>query len=175
MLSRRERVLIHILVWTCLAAAAGLFVYREAGRQVDIRRRVALMEEQLVKFTRRIPDAGQLAGRKERLRQELEEERKMFYAGAQMDPYRFGIIVRDLVAAQGLQIDRYQTMEIGGRTLLEFSVRGDALGFLAFLRRASLSDHYWSIPFVSINARGGGGVVQSVFRIHYEQIGDVAD
>ena len=114
------------------------------------------MEAHVRKLESEAPDARLLGERRERLRGELEEERRRLYAPGEMDPYRFGLIVRDLLVAEGLQIDRYQTLEAGKRTLLEFAVRGEARGMLAFLRRVSLSEHTWSVPYLSIGARERG-------------------
>jgi len=71
--------------------------------------------------------------------------------------------------ANGLEINRYQTMEVGKNAFLEFSVRGNALGFALFLKSVSLSDKYWHLPSVSINSRSGNGVINSVIRIGYEK------
>jgi hypothetical protein len=90
-----------------------------------------------------------------------------------MDPYRFGIIIRDLLLRDGLAISRYQTQEVMGENLLEFAVSGEAMGLARFLRRVSQSKKLWSVPFLSVTA-GQRGKVQAVFRIGYESIDEVA-
>ena len=90
-----------------------------------------------------------------------------------MDPYRFGIIIRDLLLRDGLAISRYQTQEVMGKNLLEFAVSGNAMSLARFLQRVSDSPKQWSMPFVSISA-GERGKVQAVFRIGYESIDQVA-
>lgn len=167
--------MVALLIWTCLAAGAALVFFLEAGRRAEIRQQVALMEAHVRKLEQDAPDERLLVERGGRLQGELEQERRRLYAPGEMDPYRFGLIVRDLLVAEGLQIDRYQTLEAGKRTLLEFAVRGEARGMLAFLRRVSLSERTWSVPYLSIGARGETGMVQSVFRIHYAQLGEKLD
>jgi hypothetical protein len=91
-----------------------------------------------------------------------------------MDPYRFGIIIRDLLLRDGLEISRYQTQEVTGEVLLEFAVSGSAIGLTRFLQRVSSSAKLWSMPFLSVSSQGGKGRVQAVFRIGYERIDEVA-
>ncbi len=168
-LSRRERLLVRVLGWTLVLVVLGAFSLHEAGRVTEARGRAVRLEQQARRLAAKLPEAGDLAGRLERARGALEEERRRFYAPGEMDPYRFGTLVRDRLVARGLKIDRYQTLEPGQGTLLEFSVQGDALALVSFFREASESDKYWSLPFVSVSAKGEGAV-QSVFRIRYEQI-----
>jgi hypothetical protein len=41
---------------------------------------------------------------------------------------------------------------------------------MRFLEAVSASGKHWSMPFLSINARRGGGAVEAVFRIGYETL-----
>jgi len=169
MLNKRKRILLNILLWTVVIAFLGIFFFLEINRKADLQERIALSEEQLKRFRIRMPDENELIFKRDDLYKELAELKHRFYFEQDIDTYRFGIIIHDLLVANGLEINRYQTMEVGKNAFLEFSVRGNALGFALFLKSVSLSDKYWHIPYVSINSRSGNGVINSVFRIGYEK------
>ncbi len=169
-MSRREKVLLNVLLWVVAAAILGVLAWLELEKSAETRGQAAVMEEQIRRFSERAGDETELEGRRQRLVQALEAERQRFYGAGEMDTYGFGIIIRDLLVAGGLEISRYQTVEVGQSTYLEFSVAGSALELARFLQRVSASEKYWSVPFLSISNRSADGNVQSVFRITYEKI-----
>ncbi len=173
MLSRRETLLLHVLVWAVVAAAAGIGFYLQLERRAEARQKIAALSQQVGKFGARAADQESLSRQKEQLARELELDRGRYYTAQEMDPYRFGIIIRDLLRRDGLEISRYQTQEVMGENLLEFAVSGDALGLARFLQRVSQSLKLWSVPFLSVTA-GQRGKIQAVFRISYESIDEVA-
>ncbi len=173
MLSRRETLLLHVLVWAVVAAAAGIGFYLQLERRAEARQKIAALSQQVGKFGARAADQESLSRQKEQLARELELDRGRYYTAQEMDPYRFGIIIRDLLRRDGLEISRYQTQEAMGENLLEFAVSGDALGLARFLQRVSQSPKLWSVPFLSVTA-GQRGKIQAVFRIGYESIDEVA-
>ncbi len=173
MLSKRETLLLHVLVWAVVAAAAGIGFYLQLERRAEARQKVATLREQVGKFGARAADQESLSRQKEQLSRELEQDRGRYYTAQEMDPYRFGIIIRDLLRRDGLEISRYQTQEVMGENLLEFAVSGNAPGLTRFLQRVSQSPKRWSVPFLSVTA-GQRGKVQAVFRIGYESIDQVA-
>ena len=169
MLNKREKILLNILLWTVVITFLGIFYLLEISKRADLQERIGLIEEQLKRFRIKMPDENELIFKRDDLYKELAELKHRFYFEQDIDTYRFGIIIHDLLVSSGLEINRYQTMEVGKNTFLEFSVRGSALGFILFLESVSLSDKYWHIPYVSINSRSENGVINSVFRIGYEK------
>ena len=175
MLSRRERALVHVLLWTAAAAALVLFGYSRISGRAEASNSIARMEQQLLGFEQRGGSASDLNRCKQKLEAELAGLRSRFYGEGEMDLYGFGASVRDLLLSSGLAISRYQTLETGGRTYLEFAVSGSAHALVSFLLEVSGRSKYWSIPYLSVNARGGGASVQALFRIGYEQIAGSSD
>jgi len=173
MLSKRETLLLHVLVWAVVAAAAGIGFYLQLERRAEARQKIAALREQVGKFGARAADQEALNRQKEQLSRELELDRGRYYTAQEMDPYRFGIIIRDLLRRDGLEISRYQTQEVMGENLLEFAVSGNALGLTRFLQKVSQSPKRWSVPFLSVTA-GQRGKIQAVFRIGYESTDEVA-
>ena len=169
MLNKREKILLNILLWTVVITFLGIFYLLEISKRADLQERIGLIEEQLKRFRIKMPDENELIFKRSDPYKELAELKHRFYFEQDIDTYRFGIIIHDLLVSGGIEINRYQTMEVGKNTFLEFSVRGNALGFISFLESVSLSDKYWHIPYVSINSRSGNGVIDSVFRIGYEK------
>ena len=173
MLNKREVLLLHALAWVVAAAAAGIGFYLQLERRAEAAQRIGALSEQIGQLGARAADQEALARRKQELTQALVGGQSRYYAAQEMDPYRFGIIIRDLLLRDGLAISRYQTQEVMGESLLEFVVSGSAMGLARFLQRVSDSPKQWSIPFLSISA-GERGKVQAVFRIGYESIDKVA-
>jgi hypothetical protein len=173
-LSRREKLLLAALLWTAAVAAAGVTVYLAGEGRAATTQRIRLAEREVASLAARMAgghgagpgaDAPARAGLEER----IADARGRLYAPGEIDPYRFGIIIRDLLLAQGLEIARYQTVEQGGSTDLEFSVQGSARALSGFLEQVSRAPRWWDLSFLSVRTAGDAGAVQAVLRISYEQ------
>jgi len=169
-MTRRESLLVTILLWTALVTGLGVAGFGILQRRGAAREQIALLEQQVVTAGERSADVEAMRGRRDTLAGQLAAEQARFYRPEEMDAYRFGGLVRNLLLEERLAIDRYQTIEVGEKTLLEFSVSGNPLDLLEFLSKVSEAPRYWDISFLSINARGEDGRVQSVLRIAYETI-----
>jgi hypothetical protein len=169
MLNKREKILLNILLWTVVITFLGIYLLLEINVKAALQERIELVEKQLKRYRVKMPDENELIFKRDNRSEELSEVKYRFYIEQDIDTYRFGIIIHDLLVSSGLEINRYQTIEVGKNTFLEFSVRGNALGFISFLKSVSLSDKYWHISYVSINSRSGNGAINSVFRIGYEK------
>lgn len=173
-MTRREAVLVKVLAGVLAAAAVGTGFALQLQRRADARARIAAMTTELAKLRERDADVADLSRQHAVLSAETALEQERFYREREMDTYRFGAIVRTLLIGEGLAISRYRTLESSGRTFLEFTVSGSALGLSRFLRHVTESDHVWVVPSLSIDSRGTAGEVRSVFRIGYETIAAVA-
>lgn len=173
MLRKSEKRLLAAAFWTAVAAASGLLVAGIAGREQEVRTKSLLLEAQRKKLVAQLANEASLAERRNALAAEVASREARTYARGEIDPYRFGVLVRSRLQAQGLAVERYQPVSAEGRTLLEFSVRGSALGLASFLRDVSSSEKRWSIPALTVTAREQG-VVEAVIRVTYETLDDVA-
>jgi hypothetical protein len=171
MLSRREKILINLLLWIVLFVAFGLFLFTEARGRVGRGEKIALMEAQIARLNIRIPDRELLESRRNRTALELSEEKKRFYHFDEIDPYSFGAAIRDLIVSEGLTIIRYRTIDAQDNPMLEFVVSGDTHDFFSFLKLVSISEKNWYIPFLSVKAETLESRVHAVFRITYATIG----
>jgi hypothetical protein len=171
--TRRERVMVNLLLWVAALSVTGLLAYGQVARRGEVRQRLGLLEQQARRYGGRLVDEEALLRQREEAFRALAEERGRFYGPGEIDPYRFGGLIRDLLVREGLEIGRYQTVDIAGRTHLEFAVAGDALALARFLKEVSASGRYWSVPFLSVDGRAGSGRIRSVFRIGYETVEDV--
>jgi len=169
-ISKRERALLFVLLWVLAAFAAGIVSYFKIEEMTALGQKTDMLEKQVQKLTLKAPNSDDLIGEKDRLMQSIGTEKEKYYYTDEIDPYQFSIILKKILSETGLYIKKYQTIEVKERTYLEYSVSGDALQLAAFLRVVSDSEKYWSIPFLSINARKGDGTVDAVFRINYETI-----
>ncbi len=160
--------MLNLLLWVAVLSAAGVLAYGQLARRREVRQKLGLLEQQARRYGGRVVDEEALLRRREEVLRALAEERGRFYGPGEIDPYRFGGLIRDILVRQGLEIGRYQTVDIAGRTHLEFAVAGDALALARILKEMSASGRYWSVPFLSIDGREGSGRVRCVFRIGYE-------
>ena len=173
-MTRREAVLVRVLAAVLAAAAVGAVFALQLQRRADVRARIAAMSVELQNLRARDVDPAGLDRQRGALAAEVAFEQERFYREQEMDPYRFGTLVRSRLIGEGLAISRYRTLETSGRTFLEFTVSGSALGLSRFLRHVTESDHVWVVPSLSIDSRGTAGEVRSVFRIGYETIDTAA-
>jgi hypothetical protein len=175
MLNRREKILLQIMVWVIIAAVFGVFLFFQLVRNAETKKDIALLEQQLARWTAQPGSEEDLLTRKAALLADLSDLENRFYVRNDMDPFRFGILVRDLLAAHRLEINRYQTIESGGNTILEFAVQGDALNLVEFLKQVELQPRYWSVSFLSIRTQTESSRINAVFRVGYEVLDAVAD
>jgi hypothetical protein len=163
------------MIWTIIAAAFGIFLFFQLVRNTETKKDIALLEQQLARWTAQPGSEEDLLARRAALLADLSDLENRFYAREDMDPYRFGILVRDLLATHRLQIDRYQTIESGGDTTLEFAVQGEALNLVEFLKQVERQPLYWTVSFLSIRTQTEPSRINAVFRVGYEVLDAVAD
>jgi len=168
--SRREKLLLNILAWIVALVVLGFLSAAVLEKRAGLREKIDRLEKQIPQFSAQLSSEASLRARKESLQAELVAERGHYYEAGRMDPYRFGILVREILVKNRLRIERYQTLEVGKQILLEFSVEGSGPDFMKFLQAVSLSAKHWSMPFLSINARSGAGALKAIFRIGYESL-----
>ncbi len=171
MLSRREKALLAALFWTAAVAAAGVCIYLAGERRAATAQRIELAEREIAALGARLTGGGADGADPVDLEARIADARSRLYAAGEIDPYRFGIVIRDLLRSEGLAIVRYQTIEQGSATALEFSVEGSARAMAGFLKRVSDAPRWWTVSFLSVRSSGGNGSVQAVLRISYEQAG----
>jgi hypothetical protein len=168
-LSRRERLLLFVLGWALAIAAAAVGVTLITERAAGLAGDIEAMEKQLGELQAQIAAGTGTSLDLDRMEQQIAGLRDRFYRKGEMDPYTFGVMIRDLLLETGLSIRRYQTVEVRGTTLLEFSIQGDARALMRFLRKVSNAPKQWTVSFLSIRAPREAGTVQAVFRIGYEE------
>ncbi len=184
MLSKREKALLVALFWSAAVAGCFVAVTLASQRRAALAQQVTLARRELAGLEARLgrgagiaaPGAAGAPGAPgaasvSDLEARIADARGRLYGPDEIDPYRFGIVIRDLLRAEGLSISRYQTVEQGSVTLLEFSVDGSARSVARFLQRVSEAPKWWSVSLLSMRAAGGDGSVQAVVRIHYELSG----
>ncbi len=161
------------LFWSAAVAGSFVTVTLASQRRAALAEQVALARRELSGLETRIRGGAGAAGPASvaELEARIADARGRVYAADEIDPYRFGIVIRDLLRAEGLSISRYQTVEQGSMTLLEFSIDGSARSVARFLQRVSEAPKWWSVSFLSMRTAGNDGTVQAVLRIHYEQAG----
>lgn len=171
-LSKRENILIYLLFLITIISALVLFYYLMIEKLVSVNKNIGLLETRIHQINSSMPDEFNLQLKKDLLLRGIDELQGRFYKKEEMEPYKFGISIRDLLSAKGMNIQKYQTIEAKDINLLEFSITGDALAFAEFLEHVSLADKYWSVHSLTINAPENNGRIQAVFQITYETINE---
>jgi hypothetical protein len=155
-----------------VCSVSGVYFYITLERIKLLGQNIQLVEKQIQEIIERVPSEGELLARKNSVLEELNREKGRYYTREEIDPYQYSVIIKKLLTSDGMNIKRYQTVEVKDITYLEYSVDGDALGFVEFLKNVSSSDKHWNIPYLSIDVRKGEGNFDSLFRITYETIGE---
>lgn len=168
MLSRRERKLLIILLVVIAVCGFGVFTFLQALRSSETTRRIEQLQQRMSQLSTPSASEQALTERRQRVAAELESVRGHFYLPEAINPYRFGTLIQTLLNTHRLDTIRYQTVEAGGVTLLEFSVRGAALNLMNFLRDMAQSEKYRVMPYLAIDAQAGNGEIAAVFRVRYE-------
>ncbi len=137
---------------------------------IRLNENIALSEMQIQQLQKTMPDRSSLQEEEEQLLREIDALQNKFYNDKEIDPYKFVILLRDLLSSRNLNISKYQTIETKDVFLLEFSVTGDALNFAEFLEQVSYADKYWSINTLTINADKISDLVQAIFQATYKTI-----
>ena len=171
-LSKREKLLVYLFFLITIISALGLFYYLMIEKLVSVNKNIGLLETRIQQINSSMPDEFNLQLKKDLLLRGIDELQDKFYKKEEMEPYKFGILIRDLLSAKGLNIQKYQTIEAKDVILLEFSIKGNALAFAEFLEDVSLADKYLSVNSLTINAAENNGWIQAVFQITYETINE---
>lgn len=166
-LSKREKVLLYICVLIAIISGMGVFYYLMIEKVLVLNSDIDLLTKQIQQMHSHMPDEVNLQVKRELLLEGIKELEGRLYTDAEMNPYKFGIWIKDLLLENGLNITKYQTIENNNSIFLEFFISGDALDFIEFLESVSLAEKYWSIPFMVINADKSNGQIEAVFRITY--------
>jgi len=169
-LSKRERVLLHVLIAIFTLVAVGFYFTIKTEQMISLQQKIDMLERRMQKVTVNSPDGKNLQEKKALLSDRIRIENEKYYHRDDMDPYQFSIVIRNLLSANELSIKKYQTIEFTDHTSLEFSISGSVLGLIEFLKAVSSADKYWNISFLTLDARKGDGVVDAIFRIHYETV-----
>lgn len=147
----------------------ALYVILTLDAYTALRAEVLSTEAQIQNYARKIPSKRLLTQQRDALAEQIAQEERHFYRRSETDPYRFGDMVRGMLSAANLTINRYQTIEIGDRIYHEFSVSGDTKAFFTFLDAVSAFDRHLAVPSVKI-VSSDDRAVAVVFRITYEAI-----
>ena len=168
MLAKREKGLLAVLAAVVSLSVLGIAFAFGEQRLSAAEASAARYQMQNEKLRRSIGLEKQEIAERDRLRGELMVLRTHFYAQNEMDPYSFGTIIKKKLGSLGLNVVRYQVIDVKGASSLEFSVSGSIRSLVPFLKDVSDADRYWTIPSLTLTMREGTGEVDAVFRIGYE-------
>jgi hypothetical protein len=170
MIDRRLKVLLILLGGSIAIAACAITLSFGLDRLAEARANVDRYEDRIARLRRAAVESSGAPESIDSLQREIADLRARFYGSDDMNPYLFGTIVKQKLAARGMEVSRYQVIDIQGSTVIEFSVSGSIRSFLGFLRDVSQADKVWNMPFMTCGIREGTERVDAVFRIRYAVI-----
>ncbi|MGO9307790.1 MAG: hypothetical protein ACLQDL_02055 [Spirochaetia bacterium] len=170
MFARREARLLFALAVLLGAAALAAAVSLGAERLRDAREKNGVYRAQIVRLQQSLQSLAELSALQEHLKARLESEKARFYSPREIDPYSFGVLIRKMLGARGMEVVRYQVTALEGRSSLEFVVSGSIRSLVLFLQEISDSRKYWGISSLSLTMRESSAMVDAVFRIGYEEM-----
>ncbi len=168
MLAKREKTLLGILIGVVVLSGAGLGIQMGVERLTDARSKVAQYEAQIRKISQALPAEEDIVTRAAAMKAELADVTSRFYAPEDLNPYSFGTLIKKKLAGLGITVVRYQVVETGGKSFLEFSVTGSARSIVQFFKDVSEAGKYWTVPMLTLTMREGTEKADVVFRIGYE-------
>ena len=168
MLAKREKALLWVLCGAAGLCLAGIGIQSGLERLSDSRTKVAQYEAQIMKLSQALPAEQDIVSRTQAMKAELDDVKSRFYKPDELSPYSFGALIKKKLAALGITVIRYQVVETGGRSFLEFSVSGSARWIVQFFKDVSESEKYWTVPLFTLTMREGTETADVVFRIGYE-------
>ena len=174
-MSSRERALVTAAFWAAVLAGAGLWLYPAAQSYARLSRDIPVLERQIEQVGAGPGDPATDRIRRDRLAGEIEGLSGRFYRPGEMDVYRFGAEVRDLLRRSGVAIGGYRVVGSAGEPQIEFSVAGDARSLAGFLDAVSRAPRHWPIRYLSVRSSEGGRTVAAVFRIGYAELAGESD
>ena len=169
MLTAKSRRLLYVLVTTALLCGAAVSASLGLERLRAARSTAALYTEQIRVLAGSIPVESMLLSQREELDTRLERVRSRFYDSGEMNPYVFGSLIKQELTDLGLEIARYQVVQMQGQDFLEFTLSGPTVAVVDFLQTVFESERYWTIPTLTINVRKGSEAVDAVFQVGYEE------
>lgn len=167
-MTRQRRILLVLLGVSALTAGLGSFLYVQLDRIRLMDEQIGFLRKQYLKLPADTPT--EQAGVEERiqgLKRVEADELARYYAGGEMDLYRFGSLVNSLLARRGITVERFRTFSGSSAPVLELSARGTSLAFMAFLSDMSGSSKYWTIPYLHVQSPAGNGNVMCEMQIGY--------
>ncbi len=170
MVDKRQRVLLGLLGASIAIAACAIVLSYGLDRLADATASIDRYDDRIARLRQTAPDASITRESIDSLQKEIGELEARFYGPEEMNPYLFGTIVKQKLAARGMEVLRYQVIDVKGSTVLEFSVSGSIRSFLGFLRDVSQAEKIWTIPSMTCRVREGTERVDAVFRIRYAVI-----
>ena len=170
MVDKRQRVLLGLLGLSVAIASCAIVMSFLFDRLADATADIDRYNARIARLHQSAPEASVAQESIESLREEISELGARFYGPEEMNPYLFGTIVKQKLAAGGMEVSRYQVIDVKGSTVLEFSVSGSIRSFLGFLRDVSQAEKIWTIPTMTCRIREGTERVDAVFRIRYAVI-----
>ncbi len=167
MTANTNRFLLRVLLPVLLAAAAATLLGVKVRKMAVSETLLAGAKEELSLFESRTSELGAINLEVTKLEKAVEDERNRYFSVDEMDPAGFGLTLKRILLSLGLTVDSYKITDDGGKPFLEMAVSGSADAFVEFLYRLVLSDRYYAIAYLSINAHRGRGEIRAVLRISY--------
>lgn len=170
MLAKRERALLAALGAVAVLAVIAVCLFLGIERIATAQTRAAEYRKQIDKLSQSMPPEAEVVSLRDRLAAEFTSRKARFYSAEEMNPYSFGTIIKKELTSRGINVVRYQVVDIQGKNSLEFSVNGSVRSLILFLKQVSESDKFWTISSFSLAMREGSETADSTFRIGYEVI-----
>ncbi len=158
-------------VWMALWAVAAIALIAAGAERLASFNRVRLenasKEDQLAAAAELAAKASLLEHEQSALQERVEFETRQLFAQDEMDAYRFGILINNLLESSGAEVTSTKMIESGGRTILEYIFQGPNPGIIQFLRKVALYEKRLDVPYLSLGTQSDGARMYAVMRISY--------
>ena len=173
MASKREKLLLLILVVLLLSALSGVGISLYRERNHELSAQIEKYENQIDEMKKRLDAAGGRTERSEELRTKIASGARGFYFPGETDTYRYGLRIDRIIDSLGLTIGSCRNVSKDGAQFLEYSLSGDVLLMSRLIEKLSSADKYNEITQLSLKT-GTSAEGDLLLRIAYCEV-DIPD
>ncbi len=132
--------------------------------------KIALISKRLLSLEKMKVSLDEFVRERDRIEKEIKMEVSRYYSQDDSDIYVFGIMVRKIILKNNLEIKKYHTFVENSREMIEFSVTGDIISIIMFIKEIYENEKYIDINYLRLKRSTLKNHGELIFRISYETL-----
>lgn len=167
-LSKREKILLYVLIAIASIIIFSFVSISYFSEIISLDQKISEYKSSISKIEQKIISSRVSQEKVEELNTLIKNEKEKFYSPDVMDINKFGKEIKNSLQSFGIKIKNYKTVK--DTSFIEYSVSGNPLTVINFLKKIAESEKYLTIPEIRIKRRMKSKIIELTFRIGYETI-----